>query len=550
MTALNQSTRRRLQHLPQLPSVWEGDRRRLVSHRDSADWPVAEAEPRPDEDCILWVDGLQGMVRAMDVVTPEIGPEAVARTLLRAMEQPHNPGLPARPKKIVVRDRELLFFLRGVLQDLDITLEYVPNLPLIDEIFRGLQEAIASRTPQLPPPFAAELTTKAEALWQDAPWELLGDHQIIAIEINQWDIGTLYASIMGMLGMEFGVLLYRSLESLRQFRQRAIQENSVEAMQEAFLGQDCLFLTYEADTDTELSPLLPSLSASDALEPVFGNLHPLEGLRTFLYADEAATLTVAIEALHRFLRQHRAKIQNDQFPPIQSRYRIPAPSAKATDIAPPLSVKVYTLPDLAAELLAVDDEEGDWLGADEAKTEAALATVRHDLVPANSFLSLGMIPWEVLEALRQGAEHYQAQGIEAAGEGLPIVMIQTSRPKAKTLIEAIQQAGGLYAICFNPGQNGAGGDRLDLGLLQTGDGQLHLFGEFGAQDPTHIAARKKWEQRCQETHGYCGLIIAKGLTGTSRGNPKLNDMVGLFEARSLSAADLGFGTLSLLSPPG
>lgn len=539
MTALNQSTRRRLQHLQQLPSVWEGDRRRLVSHNDRGDWLPTDAEIPPDGDCILWVDGSQGMVRAMDVVTPDIGPEAVARTLLRAMEQPHNPGLPARPKKIVVRDRELLFFLRGVLQDLDITLEYVPDLPLIDEIFRGLQDAIANRPPQLPPRHAAELNAKAQELWQDAPWELLADHQIIAIELNQWDVGTLYASVMGMLGMEYGILLYRSIESLRQFRQRAVDHESIEAMQEAFLGQDCLFLTYESEEEADLSPRLKRPPTLTEMEPVFGNLHPLEGLRAFLYDDEAATLIVTLEALHRFLRQHRAKMQHDQFPPIQSRYRIPLPPTEANTATSQLSVKVMTLPDLATELLAISDEDDEAL-------PLGLPTVHDDLVPNNAFLSLGMVPWEMLDTLRLGADHYQPQEFKAAGDGLPVIMIQTSRPKAKTLIEDIQKAGGLQAICFNPGRDPEGGDRFDIGLLQTGDGIFHLFGEFGADDPTHAAARKKWDQRCKKTKGYCGLIIAKGLTGASRGNPQFKDMVGLFEARSLGAENLGLGTLSLL----
>ena len=124
-------------------------------------------------------------------------------------------------------------------------------------------------------------------------------------------------------------------------------------------------------------------------------------------------------------------------------------------------------------------------------------------------------------------------------------MIQTSRPKAKTLIADLKAAGGLQGICFNPGADPLEGIRYDLGLIQSGNGQLHLFGEFGEDDPTHAAARKKWDQRCKKTQGYCGLIIATGLTGASRGNPQFKDMVGLFEARSVTPKELGLGTLQL-----
>lgn len=534
MTPFNRSTSRRLQNLPQIPSVWEGDRRPLEAGIQ-AEWGEAEKTAAAGGDCILWVDGSMGMVRAMDVVSPDTGPEAVVRTLLKAMEHPHNPGTPARPQKIVVRDREILFFLRGVLQDLDIVLDYVPDLPLIDEIFRGLQDAITTRPPHLPPQYVTPLHEKALDLWKVAPWELLADHEIIAIEINQWDVTTIYASVMGMLGMEYGVLFYRSLDSLKRFRQRVLANDSFDEMEEAFLGQDCLFVTFEsANEDSPDGINLASLPEAE-IEPVFGNLHPLEGLRSFLYEEEAAVVLVALEAMHRFIRQHRQKFENDEFPAVNSRYRIPVLAGEDSP-GSQISVKVSTMPDLANELFDLADEEEGGTG---------FPIVRDDLVPENSFLSLGVVPWDMLELLRSGADYHQPQEVHAAGDGLPVVMIQTSRPKAKTLIEDLKAAGGLQAICFNPGEDPFMGDRYDLGLFQTGGGELYLFGEFGEDNPTHVAARKKWDQRCKKTKGYCGLIIAKGLTGANRGNPQFGDMMGLFETRSLSPKELGLGTLQL-----
>jgi hypothetical protein len=535
MTALNTSTQRRLKQLPCVPSVWEGDRRRLNrGAQSSIDWADPSANASSDGDCILWVDGSQGIVRAMDVVPPETGPEAVVRTLLKAMEYPHNPASPARPQKIVVRDREILFFLRGVLQNMDITLDYVPELPLIDEIFHGFEEAIGSRPPQLPPAYLESLPQKAMDVWAAGPWRVLADHQILAIELNQWDLTTIYASVMGMLGMEYGILFYRSLDTLYRFRQRVLNNESIEQMEEAFLGQDCLFVTFESrDEEAELEDIDLATLPPEAIEPVFGNLHPLEGMRSFLYEEESAAMLVVLDALQRFMKQHGKKFVDEAFPATSSRYKIPNP--EATDQQPALAIKVSTMPDLAAELLAMS-------GDDDIPT---LPPIRDDLVPENSFLSLGVVPWDMLDHLRTQAHHCQPQDVKAAGDGLPVVMIQTSRPKAKTLIEAIQAAGGLTAVCFNPGEDPFAGDRYDLGLFQTGNGDLHLFGEFGEVDPTHVAARKKWDQRCKKTQGCCGLIIAKGLTGATRGNPQLKDMVGLFEAQAMSPQDLGLGTLQL-----
>lgn len=545
MSALNRNTCRRLKNLPQIPSVWEGDRRPLLAFSESV-----EPDAKGSSECILWVDGSEGIIRAMDVVSPEMGPEAVVRALLRAMEHPQSPARPARPSKIVVRDREIQFFLRGVLQDLDITIDYYPDLPLINELFRGFEEIALQRQPKLPPQYADILHEKAYELWNDAPWELLADHQILSIEINQWDVGTLYASVMGMLGMEYGVLLYRSLDSLKRFRASVLAEESFEGMEKAFLGQDCLFLTFgqdgdDLDEDEEDEDIdLADLPMSEII-PSFGTVHPLEGMRPFLYDEEAIAVYVALEALHRFFRASYRQFAGDSFPAITKRYRIPLPvEAESKQTA---SVKVATVPDVASELLEMaESAEEDDFDEEDFKAAEMAVPLRDDLVPKDSFLSLGMMPWENIELLRSGVDCYQSKNVTAAGEGLPVILIQTTRPKAKALIEQIKTAGGIKGICFNPGEDPLEGERYDLGILQTENSSLYLFGEFPEADPTHVAARKKWNQRCKKNQGYCGLIIAKGLTGASRGNPQPRDIMALFEARALSGRELGLGMLQLM----
>lgn len=538
MTTLNRSTLRRLLKLPQVPALWEGDRRALPSLN------VRDSDLNEQDECVLWVDGCQGVVRAMDIVTPGAGPEIVVPTLLQAMEYPQGAVEPARPQKILVQDREIQFFLRGVLQDLDITVDYAPELPLIQDIFQGLEAAASIEPPRLPPQYADALNEKARLIWQDAPWEFLGDHQIIALELKQWDIDTLYISVMGLLEMEYGLLFYRSLESLRKFRQEMLQDESIEQMETAFLQQDCIFFTFETlqsqDEDVVLSEL-----PWEELQPTFGNLHPLEGLRPFLYDDEAVTLLVVLEALHRFFRQHRAKFTLETFPAITSRYRVPLPS---TEEAGPqqIAIKVMTLPELADELLEMTDFAGLEPGNNLLSFPAVTPVVRQDLFPNEFSFSLGMIPWSVVSDLRQASKWYQAGEATPAGDGFPIILLQTSQPKAKTLIEALKSAGGVQTIFFNAGEDPINGDRYDLGILQTGDGNYHLFGEFLEDDPVHIQARKKWDRRCQKTQGWCGLIVARGLKGASRGNPQVRDMLGLFEVRSRSAQEMGLGPLQMM----
>ena len=543
MTSFNRSTSRRLKTLTQIPSVWEGDRRPMLSS------PNQDAELQSQDECILWVDGSQGVVRGMDVVSSETGPEAIVRTLMRAMEHPNSPGKPARPQKIVVKDREIQFYLRGVLQDLDITIDYVPELPLIDELFRGFTEILDNQVPDLPPQYAQALHDQALALWRSAPWEFLEEQQILSIEINRWDVGTLYASIMGMLGIEYGILLYRSEDSLKQFRAAVLEDDESQAhLEAAFLQQDCLFLTFDREDEMDEDDIdededLADLPLSE-IEPTFGNIHPLEGLRSVLYEEEALTVLVALESLSRFIRDYHSQLNSETFPHLSRSYRLSLPESES-ESTQSLSVTVSTMPQLAAELEEMAGFDLDEMDMEEEDL-SDFPPLRDDLIPEDSFLSLGVISWETLESLRQGVQTHQPGEISKVGDGLPVILIQTSRPKAKTVIENIVAAGGLKSICFNPGTDPFDGDRYDLGLLQTEDDELFLFGEFLDDDPTHIEARKKWNQRCKKTKGYCGLIIAKGLTGASRGNPQLRDMMALFETRALSPQELGLGTLQLM----
>lgn len=533
MSGLNPATCRRLKKLQQIPSVWEGDRRPLQALADG------ESDADGEGECILWVDGSEGVVRAMDVVSAKMGPEAVVRALLRAMEHPQSSARPARPSKIVVCDREIQFYLRGVLQDLEITIDYVPTLPLIDELFRGFEEMSGSRQPTLPPQYAEVLQEQADELWQSSPWELLSDHQVLSIELNQWDVETLYVSVMGMLGVEYGLLLYRSLDSLKRFRAAVLREESFEQMEQAFLGQDCLFLTFgrqgvleeEEDDGFDLADFPVS-----EIVPNFGTVHPMEGMRPFLYDEEAIVFYIALVAIQRFFKACVQQLAADSLPLINKRYRIPIPSTVEGKVT--VTVKVATLPDLAAELLEMAE-------ASEDDDEMAVP-LRDDLVPKDAYLSLGMMPWESVEKLRTGVDCFQSKDVATAGEGMPVVLIQTTRPKAKAIIEQIQTAGGLKGICFNPGEDPNDGDLYDLGILQTENSSLYLFGEFPEADPSHVAARQKWDQRCKKIKGYCGLIIAKGSTGASGGNPQPRDMMALFEARSLSSRDLGLGMLQLM----
>lgn len=539
MTALPRTTKTRLKKIPQIPSVWEGDRRSLANV--AAD---LEAELDGNGECIIWVDGSEGCVRAMDIVHQDMGLEAVVRTLLRAIESPHHPAQPARPSKIIVRDREIQFFLRGALQNLDIAIEHVSDLPLIDQLFRGFSAMGNSRPPDLPANYEESLYETAEKLWDDAPWECLADHDILALDIEGWDSNPIYVCVMGMMASEYGVLLYRSLASLQQFRSVALTEKSVEKLEQAFLAQDCWFLNFESiDEEAEVeADIAWQPEDLEEITPFFGSIHPYEGMRPFLDEEEAKIVYVALQGVLNFCCQYQEKLIEEEIEAISDRYEITLPNIK--DDKQNISVKVSTLPELSQELLSLGDL-GDFDG--DFEQENISIPIQEDLIPDGSLVTLGGVPQDLLaEVKKQKQTYYQPSELSAQQKDLPIVIIQTSRPKAKTIIKTIQQSQGLQAICFNPGNDPNTGETYDLGMLQTGDGSLHIFAEYPHDTPQKAQTVERWHKRCQKSKGLCGLIIAMGVTGASRGNPQPKDMLAIFEAKSILGEELGMGILQLL----
>ncbi|MEM9976017.1 MAG: hypothetical protein AAF808_00150 [Cyanobacteria bacterium P01_D01_bin.2] len=504
MPPLSPFTRRRIQKLPQTNSVWEGGR---------CSMPESEEDGR---DCILWIDGNQGYVRSVEMVAAESGYEAVARSLLQAIEHPQGPAEPGRPQRIVVNDRELQFFLRGVLQDLSIDVAYGAKLPWVDEIFDHLLSHISTSLPALPDAYGKTLCDKALALWHQAPWYRLSEQELLAVEVNRWDVETLYISILGMADVDYGLLFYRSLDSLLQFRERVLScdRMSPQEMQQVFLTQDCFFLNYGVERPRQPEP--------DDYE--FGSIHPLEGMRHELDEAEASALIVVLDALQRFFQKTPDSL--DVLEPLEKTFRVPNPIAGASPKQ--CAVKIKSLPEVSASLMAETDEILD--------EEISIPMLHDDLVPDGSLILLTKLSSERLNQLQTTSPYYQAlsQGQET-GRGTqskaawPVVIIQTSRPKATALIQRIQTFGGIRAMCFNPGHDPFNQLTFQLGIWQTGDRNLHLFHEYDVNDEQHRKALDKWHKQQIKSQGHCGVMIAAGVTGRNRGNPQSKDILAFLE---------------------
>ena len=288
------------------------------------------------------------------------------------------------------------------------------------------------------------------------------------------------------------------------------------------------------------------------MQPEFGNLHPLEGMRPNLYEEEALMVLAALQSLHLFWQDHADDLNPDSFPKLSGEYSIEVPMASAEpDNAPTsslMTVTLATLPEFAQELASMVDDLAEDESEEIVMSSFGVPVINPETVPPGTMSQVGRIPWELLDSLRLSTKCHQPADIDfpQMADGFPIILLQTSRPKAMKLIESIQAAGGLQSLGFIPGEDQWGELSYDLGVLQTKDQTFHIFTEYDSNDAIHQRARAKWDDRCQKSQGYCGLIIAKGVTGAARGNPSLKDMVALFEVRSLTPEGFGFGMLRLL----
>jgi hypothetical protein len=175
-----------------------------------------------------------------------------------------------------------------------------------------------------------------------------------------------------------------------------------------------------------------------------------------------------------------------------------------------------------------------------------LDTIIHDdLLPDNTLVKLLGISWEGLEFWREHipkSSCYLSQAFPQTADAFSVLLIQTSRPKALDLIAEIKFLGNIQGVCFHPAEDNS--DPKELGLLIMGNEELHLFGEFSQDDYSpDQEMRQRWLKRCQESNGICGVIVAMGLTGVTKGRPSTKHILAFYEVPLINPDDLGLDIL-------
>jgi hypothetical protein len=544
MTSLPETTKHRLQRIPQIPHVWEGDRRSITGMMENIKPDLTDSG-----ECIIWVDGSEGFVRSMDVMRSKTGPEAMVRTLLKAIENPHTPATPARPQKIVVKDRELQFFLRGALQGLDIVVDYQSELPLLDELWQNFQSMEKETDENISPALSAALDKIAVSeIWDQQPWHSLSEEEIIKIEINQWNVESLYGCVMGMLGQEFGVILYRSLDSMKKFRQQVIdladsaEEDQLEAI---FLQQDCWFVNF-SEEEEEISSSKWNKFSKSYVSTIFGSIHPYEGIRPLREEEEVYPIYVAIEALGKFLKEYEEELSEEEIKYICQDYTLNVPLEDSW-----INVRVSTTPELTQELNQLFGDDDDNFDFDDDEDDSP--EINDTLIPEGTLVSFSKINTDLFNSLQSKsysnipAKIFEKIKNKTSKSFFPVIILQTTRPKAQLIIEELTEENGILNLTFNQGYDPYEEVNYTLGILQTLEESFYVFSQIEDEEENYNFKQqlKIWQEDVAKFYGYCGVVIAMGAKGAYRGNPQPKDILHLFYGELVDSEKLGFGKLVL-----
>ena len=176
-----------------------------------------EEEPfRPE--LVVWMDS-QGLIVGHALSAPGETEGILARTLSEAMERPLI-GPRRRPSAIRVPDRSSAAEISAVVGN-RIPIRVAPT-PELDEVLESMAASFPAppagkgRQPsyfengRIPEETVAELFTAARLFHETAPWEVVSDDQVLALDIPDFDIDGACLSIIGNLGESFGAVIFPS----------------------------------------------------------------------------------------------------------------------------------------------------------------------------------------------------------------------------------------------------------------------------------------------------------------------------------------------------
>jgi hypothetical protein len=387
---------------------------------------------------VIWLESESGMIRNSEILPPTKDQDDIARlaldTLVSALAQPtpvtvmSESAAPQRrerdrqvekrmfpaclPGKIIINDAALAEAAKAVFEPLEVSIEYKEDIPLFNSAFQSLSEHLGADEEAGPPepfewdiPFAvvSPLFAAAAACWRRAPWDYLPDYPPIELKLGEYGpqpgVETLYASILGGLGMLPGVAFYYSLESLERFMRKSSEmmppaddrtiDEAIKMLRQAGVPVDqlppdevrqalgqilggtdlpegeekwelvedglaCLFTPKDDCDPTYLEWMEAHRLKSPSREGVPNFLKTLAGQEPMNPGErEAKAMTLALEALNQFFSHFHATLQEPLTPGVPLTYQARLSGGTVVDVS-------YTPQEMEEdEEMFDEDDEGD-----------------------------------------------------------------------------------------------------------------------------------------------------------------------------------------------
>ena len=213
-----------LKSLQQHPEeIWEIGRRPLEVE-------VAELTAQGEQaELALVVTATEppGVVLA-DVCSTSTSLATLANLVRKAMQQPMF-GPPRRPAVVRVGTQDEAQALRTTLNRAGVTLEVVPELPMLDalhaeamEMFGGIRSDYRTAASRVGTTLSIDglhtFFDTARTFYRRELWEAFDDQDVFTISWESADdtSHTVYGIVMGSMGQEFGLALYSSLDDIQR----------------------------------------------------------------------------------------------------------------------------------------------------------------------------------------------------------------------------------------------------------------------------------------------------------------------------------------------
>jgi hypothetical protein len=210
--------------------VWEVGRRTLNVHVEE----LARRQEQPEILLAVQAGASSGIILG-NPITSHAPPTALADFVLQAMRQPLI-GKPRRPAVIRVASQADAEILAVALTTTGVALEIAAHLEALEAIqaemaamFGGLTQDYRTQATRagetLSEAGLAAFFNTARAFYRQEMWTAYSDEVMFEIVLEPASTAgsTLYGIVMGSMGSEFGLALFRSFDDLQQFHEVSLQ---------------------------------------------------------------------------------------------------------------------------------------------------------------------------------------------------------------------------------------------------------------------------------------------------------------------------------------